>query len=869
MGEVYRARDTRLGRDVALKVLPAGFATDAERLQRFEQEARATAALNHPNILAVFDVGADGATHYVVSELLEGATLRDAVGATRPSTRRALEWAIAIAQGLAAAHDKGIVHRDLKPENVFITRDGRVKILDFGLAKLVEGTPAGLSMSLQPTTPVMTSPGMVLGTLGYMSPEQLRGQPADHRSDIFSLGAVLFELFTGQRAFVGDTPADTVGAILMKEPLDAAAAGTAIAPGLDRIIRRALEKSPDLRFQSARDLAFALDGLLSPQTSSAAAMAAPVAAANRGRGLLVWATAATAGIVALAPFAVLHFRGPAVTPLPVTRLTVDMPDGVAPPGGTPQAVAISPDGRYVAFNAQTAEGIRLWLRPLDGTSRALAGTDDANSPFWAPDSLMIAFFSGPRLRRVNIETGVVETIADTFSATKLSGGAASSGAWSPDDQTILFSMGPGSEIFRVSARGGDVVRATKIADGETAHSRVSFLEDSTHYAYYVNTGTPDTSGVYATALGTDKRTLLVKGQSLLRYAGNGWVVFNRERAAVAQQYDRATNALVGEPTVIADGVDPTPFNQNAFGVSETGVLLFRAVTNSLSRFTWFDRRGGLLSAVGDPNTHATMMLSPDARRLVFGRREPSGTQNLWVMDLQRNVTSRLTFGTGVDSDATWSPDGRQIAFASVRSGKKNLYVASASGGSERLLRESQGPQLSMDAWSPDGRFVVYHVDQTRELLAVPALDERAAPILIAKTNGRIDEPAFSPDGKWISYNVNDTGRHEVYVKKFPPTDAQWQVSREGGVQARWRGDGRELFFLAPNGSMMAVDVTLGESPEFTQPRKLFDTHLAFSFQTDQYAVSPDGQRFLIMEPQGDRRLPPLNVVMNWPSLVKH
>ncbi|MEQ1909940.1 MAG: protein kinase, partial [Vicinamibacterales bacterium] len=726
----------------------------------------------------------------------------------------------------------------------------------------------GLSMSPTITTPAMTQAGMILGTAAYMSPEQAKGRVLDTRSDIWAFGAVIYEMLTGARAFKGEDVSDTLAAILRAEP-DWAALPADTPPIIRRLLRRCLEKDRKGRLDSAAAARLEIDDVLKSPASETI-LADATSRQTGGRPIWMAASAvAAAMLAALGPLVVRHLREPEAASPPVVRLTVDMPDGVALPGGYAQAVALSPDGRYIAFNAQTAEGIRLWLRPLDGTSRALAGTDDAYSPFWAPDSKTLAFFSGTRLRRINVENGVVETVTDTFSSTKLSGGAASSGAWSPDGQMMLFSMGVGSEIFGVPARGGEVAPVTKRADGEALHGRPSFLGDSTHYAFFVSTSSPDTSGVYAATLGTEGRTLLVKGQALLRYAGNGWAVFSRDRVVAAQQYDRDTNALVGEATVVADGADPTPFNPNWLSVSETGVLLYRSVSNSLSRFTWFDRNGGLLATVGDPDTHMTMMLSPDARRLVFGRREFSGTQNLWVADLQRNVASRLTFGTGQDSDGTWSPDGQQIAFASVRAGKKNLYIVSASGGSERLLRESQGPQLSMDAWSPDGKFIVYHTDQTRELLAVSATDGKVTPVLIAKANaGRVDEPAFSPDGKWISYNVNDTGRHEVYVKKFPPTDAQWQASREGGVQARWRRDGRELFFLAPSGAMMAVDVTLRDSPEFGQPRKLFDTRLAFSFQTDQYAVSPDGQRFLIMDPQGDRRIAPLNVVLNWPSLMR-
>jgi Tol biopolymer transport system component len=874
MGEVYRATDTSLKRQVAIKVLPASLANDSDRLMRFQREAEVLAKLNDPHIAQIYGLEkADGVTALVM-ELVEGPTLADRIAKGPIPLDEALPIAEQIAEALEAAHEQGIIHRDLKPANVKVRTDGMVKVLDFGLAKAFDpiGSNAGnATTSPTITSPAMTQAGIILGTAAYMSPEQARGRAVDKRSDVWSFGCVLYEMLTGRHTFNGDDISMTLATVLKGEP-DFSLLPAATPPSVQLLLARCLKKEPRMRLRDigeARVLIEELRGATAIDSVTDTNFSSPSDARRRSAraNALPWAVAGALA-VALGAGGVWQY---ALRPQPipgVARLTIDLPEQLGQPGGFPPSLAASPDGRYVVFNGQTAEGIRLWLRPLQGQiATPLAGTDDASAPFWAPDSRQIGFISGTRVHRVNIETGVVETVADFFRTASMSSSGSASGVWSPDGQTILFALGQGSGIFRASVRGGDVSRAVEAPAGQSSLSRPEFLGDNDHFAYLANTGSPETSGIYVSSLSGGGRTLLMKGLTEARYVSPALLVFNKERALMAQRFDLGRRTLSGDPTVIADGVDFFFPSSNAFSVAD--IVVYRSAGLSQTRFTWFGRNGAMLSPVGEPSNHTTMMLSPNARRLVFARREPTGVQNLWVLDLDRGTTTRLTFGTTIDSDGTWSPDGQHIVFASVREGKKSLYEISSNGEGERLLLESKGQQLSMDAWSGDGRFIVYHIDSAREMWAMPMTGDDRTPLLVAKSvSGRVDEPAFSPDSKWISYNVNDTGRHEIYVKRFPPTDAKWQVSRDGGVQARWRrDDGRELYFLAPDGGMMAVDVSLGETPTFGQPHKLFDTRLAFSFQTDQYAVTADGQRFLIMNPLSDRKLPPFNVVMNWRSLV--
>ncbi len=870
MGEVYQARDTRLGRNVALKVLPAAFAGNADRLRRFEQEARAAASINHPNIVAVFDVGTQDETPYVVSELLEGETLRARLQTGALGVGRAVDYAVQMARGLEAAHDKGIVHRDLKPENVFLTRDGRAKILDFGLAKLrEEPEPPALTATLAATTTPHTAPGAMLGTFVYMSPEQLRTHPVDHRTDIFAFGAILYEMLAGRRPFQAPTIPDTIGAVLIKDPTDLTLINPDVPAGLNMIVRRALEKDPERRFQSAHDLVFALEATRTAHVD-AASVVASVSQTPRftRRRLLAWVLVSAAALaLLLVTLPRMRERPPAP---PVARLTVTLPDGLVSPHGLATQLAVSPDGKHVVFTAQASgDSARLWLRPFDtARARPLPGTDEATGPFWSPDSANVAFFSGSELKRLTVASGTVQTICDVLTATGSTTSRESAGTWSGTD-TILFGVGEsGQQLFRVPANGGGVSPVTRLEQNEVSHGRPEFLGDDRHFSFALNPGERDPN-VYVGSLDGFGRALLKRGNGgPPRFVAPDRLLFVRDRTLFAQRFDPKRFVLQGEAEVVADDLPVEGSGSGLFSVSQNGLLVYRTGSNPLSQLAWLDETGRNLGIVGESGNLVIMGLSPDGLRAAYGRRDlATGVQNIWVLDLTRNVPTRLTFGTTVDADATWSPDGRQIVFASTRDGLKNLYVIPASGGSERVVLASTGPGLSPDAWSPDGRFVLYHTGPQRELMAVPLTGDRTPFSVVKPRVGAVDEATFSADGRWIAYNADESGRHEVYVKRFPPTDATWQISTAGGVQPRWRKDGRTLFFLALDGMMMSVDIRGSNVFEAGRPRALFQTRVVPSGAVDQYAVAPDGQRFLVMQPFGEYRMMPLAAVLNWPSLT--
>ena len=882
MGEVYRARDARLNRDVAIKVIPPSFATDPERVLRFEQEARAAAALSHPNILVVHDLGTHELAPYIVTELLEGETLREHIARGPMLARTAIDFAVQVARGLAAAHEKGIVHRDLKPENVFVTLDGRVKILDFGLAKLTQVEVAGLGSMLPTTPPLMsprvdTTPGMVLGTIGYMAPEQVRGATADHRADIFALGAILYEMLTARRAFRGDSTIETMTAILRDQPGDLAESDRPVSPGLRRIVEHCLEKRPESRFQSAQDVAFALDAISGATESRIATavdgsgMAAAKAAPPRAAAWMIATGVAVVAAIAMAPFALSHWRERPAAPR-VARFVMGLPPDMTLTlnGSVVPSFEISPDGQRIALKASVGAGIsQLWVRALDSlTMRPLAGTENVGTFFWAPDSNSVAFTSEGRLKAVRIDGGAPQTIAPLPQAFGFS--VPSGGAWSREGAILLGSLGgiggQWAGIWRVDANGGAFSLVTKPdQDDDSFYGYPVFLPDGRRFLF-AKLGS-DQGGTYLAGLDGEAATRVSADNIQPRLAG-GFLFFARGQSLLAQPFDAVAGRVVSNASVVVDDVTSNPVGGRAgFSVSEAGVLIVASGEIGRSQFTWFTRAGQPDGTVGNPDAYYTVGLSPDGRKVVYGLRESAGTQSLWVTDLVRTVTTRLTFGASRDSDGTWSPDMSRIAYASIRKGDKSLYEVPASGGIERLILKAEGRSRSIDDWSPDGRFILYHLDGARELWALP-VGEAGKPTLVVKPpSGRVDEPTFSPDGRWIAYTSEESGRFEVYVAPFPPTGARWQVSSAGGVQPTWRRDGRELFFLGSDGTMKAARIELGGTAGLGTADTLFQTRLTPSGSVDQYAVSPDGKRFLIMNPIGETEAPP-TVILDWQALLK-
>ena len=883
MGEVYQARDPRLGRDVAIKVLPAAFSADPERLDRFEQEARAAAALNHPNILAVYDIGQHNGSPYIVSEFLQGETLRArlassrveresasaesegaGVGSPRPvrndgealPVRKALEYAVQIAHGLAAAHEKGITHRDLKPENIFIITNGRVKILDFGLAKLTQPDPALAGASALPTKLPNTLPGLVLGTVGYMSPEQVRGLQADHRSDIFAFGAVLYEMLSGERAFRGETMMDAMTAVLKEDPPDLPAAERHIPPALERIVHRCLEKSPAGRFKSADDLAFALEGLTSQSDS---AVATPSVSARKPREPIAWTLVAVL-FVAFGASLVLGVRGyfqrASPADAPEMRLQI-----VTPPGADLTSFAISPDGRTLVFHATTEGRAQLWLRPLQSeAAQPLGGTEGLFAgipPFWSADSQSIGFFAAGQLKRIDIASGLVRILANA----PISRG----GAWS-NEGTILFAPSSTGPLYRVPAAGGMAVEATHIQPPrQTGHRYPHFLPDGRHFLFFA-VGTPENQGVYLGSLdSTDSRRLLEAG-SAATFTPPNYLLFARQGTLLAQRLDLGKLEPADDPLPVAARVAARPGNTALAALSSSsGPIAYRPGAGE-RQLVWLDRSGRQAGTLGGPDAAqpAQIRLSPDGRTVALGR-TAAGNTDVWLIEMARGVVRRFTSETAAEYNPIWSPDGSRVVFTSDRSGGlDDLYEKPVNGtGTETLLLASYEFKNSSD-WSPDGRFILFvslSPSTGNDLWALPLFGDRK-PFVVAQTAFSERSGRFSPDGRWIAYESNESGRNEIYVQPFPGPGGKSQISISGGTSAQWRLDGRELFYMGLDNRLMAVPVTLnGSTVGAGTPVALFSTPPG-----SEYAASPDGQRFLVNEITEEAS--PITILLNWTASLK-
>jgi len=835
MGEVYRARDPRLGREVAIKVLPTAFSADAGRLHRFEQEARAAAALNHPNILAVYDIGTEGGAPFIVSELLEGDTLRDRVNSGPATVRKAIEHALQIARGLAAAHDKGIVHRDLKPENVFVTRDNRVKILDFGLAKLAADQPAFASGTGLATMPSPTQPGVVLGTVGYMAPEQVRGLPVDHRADLFALGAILYELLSGRRAFARDTAPETMTAILNADPADLGSAPAAIPPALVRIVHRCLEKSSTERFQSASDLAFALEALSTASSGSTETRVQPPR--RRPAAWLGWAAAALL-LAALAPVVYQHLRERPASPSPIRFQISPMVDY-----GGPGNFSVSPDSRHLAFVGRGPDGVaRLWIRAMDSLDvRPLPGTETPGPatppPFWSPDGRFVAWDAGGKLKKLDVSGGLPQTVCDLPP-----GSVAVGGSWNRDGDIIFGNFGG---LLHVRETGGAASPLTALDPSrkEEFHLLPTFLPDGRHFVYLrVSPTAPESSGTYIGTLdakpGAQSTERLMPYAVGLTYAsasgtGPGQLLFVREGTLMAQPFDEKRLALAGNPVPVAERVGS--FRDGGFfSASANDVLVYRNADTDF-QVIWYDRQGAVSSRVSQPGGFRSVALSPDGARAVASRTDPqdAAKADLWLFDLARGTgATRLTFGTGLVEFPVWSPDGKRVAFT-FNNSQIRQTLASGEGDEKELLRSISAGLARANSWSPDGRFLLYQAVGSSTVsmdLLVHRISD-TTPMPFAQTGFNEEDGRFSADGRWIAYISNQSGASEVYVRAFASefgggsagTGGSVLVSRGGGTAPRWRSDGRELFYLAPDGKMMAVDVTAAREFQAGTPTPLFQT----------------------------------------------
>ena len=856
MGEVYQARDTRLKRDVALKVLPDNFAHDVDRLARFQREAELLATLNHPSIAGIYGLEESNGVQALVLELVEGPTLADRIAKGPIPLDEALPIAKQIADALEAAHELGIIHRDLKPANIKVREDGTVKVLDFGLAKLTEAPAASgdaLSRSPTITTPAMTGAGTILGTAAYMSPEQARGKPVDKRADIWAFGVVFCEMFTGQQLFTGETATEILAGVIKDEPkLDTLPAH--VRPIVERCLRRDLRK----RWQAIGDVRIALEEGVA---------ATPTAPTSLPSGF--WAPATLAWIVA--SFAVTGAGVLAFVHLRETPRAHNMVRfHVAPPEKLfITSFAVSPDGRYLAF-INGPRG-RLWVRPVDSlNARELPGTDGAsaaaNQTFWSPDSRFIGFVAQGKLKQVPVNGGPPQSLADV----DYRGVTAT---WSREG-VILFSSGLRS-IQRVPSAGGVPVAVTKPAAGET-HSAPQFLPDGRHFLYQVMGGRPESTGVYVSSLEESVQPLrLLPDASTARYAppptsgGKGHLLFVREATLMAQPFDPETLRLTGEVFPVAEPV-------TQFSVSESDELAYMSgATAARQDLIWLDRSGKQLESAGPLGDYANFRLSPDERSIVFNRTE-AGNVDIWVLDMTRRIPSRITFDPGLDNLPIWSHDGRRILWPSNRSGRFDLYIKAATGAGEDQLLIKMGTLFGWGTdWSRDGKFILYQRPSDKgdtDLWIAPQSPEpsggeqKPAPYLQSPFNE--ESAVFSPDGRWVAYVSDESGRQEVYVQAFPLSNDKHQISTGGGTDPAWRRDGTELFYLAADRRLMAAPVrssARGFEPGIA--KALFP--IPGNAVRRTYQPSGDGGKFLIARPMDETNAVPITVVLNWRAGIKN
>jgi serine/threonine protein kinase len=869
MGDVYRARDTRLQRDVAIKVLAGHVAHRADLRERFEREARTIAALNHPHICVVYDVGHQDGIDFLVMEYLEGETLAQRLKRGPLPLADVLRLGAEIGDALDKAHRKGVTHRDLKPANILLTKTG-AKLLDFGLAKL---RPAASSPEDQPTQgDPITAEGTILGTMHYMSPEQLEGKEADARSDIFSFGAVLYEMATGKRAFDGKSQASVIAAIMASEPSAMSAIQPMTPAPLDRLVRKCLRKDPDERWQSAHDITDELRWIGESSTAtSVPSISSPPASHWRRRWGASRIGAMAAAVIVLAVVAVviawprLTSRSAPASPTTPVRFTVGAPEGgrFPPPNTAFGFMNLSPDGATVTFAGSSQSGrTLLWVRRLDAASATpLPGTDGAGAPFWSPDSRFIGFFAEGKLKKVPATGGPAQTVVDS---------AQGSASWSAGG-VILFARGFGvGPLYRVSDAGGTAAAATELneADSETAHYSPAFLPDGDHYLFFIRNATADRSGVYLGSLSSKERIRVSNDFSAMMYAEPGYVVFHRDGTVMAQPFDAARRVTTAEAIPIAEGVQ---FNGTAglasFAVSQNGVMAYRSAVGAAPRtLVWVSRNGTEQPLAASPLGYQQPRLSPDGRRIVVQIEERDN--QVWIYDISRETLTRLTFQASDNQLPIWSPDGRRVAYYSNQAGPLNLFwqPADGSGASERLTK-SDRPHAAM-SWSPDGRIAFTEaVGPDRNIWVLNTADRTTSPfIATAFTEGGAQ---FSPDVQWVAYVSNESGRPEVYVQPYPGPGGKWQVSTEGGSEPMWNRNGRELFYRNGN-KMMAVPVSTAGGFSSGRPQMLFERRYV-STQLPQtgpyYDPSADGQRFLMVkEPEQDAG-PPINIILNWPALL--
>jgi serine/threonine protein kinase len=848
MGIVYRAHDTKLGRDVAIKALPDAFANDIDRLQRFQREAQVLASLNHPNIAQIYGLEESDKSRCIVMELVEGETLQERLKRGPITLRDALTIASQIARALEAAHGRGIIHRDLKPANVKIMPNDTAKVLDFGLAKTYGANQATTNLSNSPTVAsrASTDAGLILGTAAYMSPEQARGENVDHRSDVFAFGCVLYEMLTGSQAFDGKTVSDVLASVLAREP-DVSRLPPNLPPKIRKLLARCLFKDTSQRWQAIGDVRYELE-------DAATATPEPTGHTLQQSKItrVAWSIAAIA-LIGFVAISVFHFRQMPVAESPEMRLEINTPSTPAP-----SEFALSPDGRSIAFIASGGGPQRLWLRALDKSgAQPLAGTEGADYPFWSADSRSIGFVAAGKLKRIDTIGGSPQVLANT--STQFGG------AWNADG-TILISSIRGA-LLRINASGGSTVPVTHLSSQDVQHRYPNFLPDGRHFLFYV-VGTPESTGIYLGSLDGGEPKRLTAADSTGLYLPPEMVLFGRGTALMAQHLDLKRGELTGEPIRLGDFAGASFLGSSGLSVSANGQIAYRSGGDTRA-LKWYDRNGKPAGLAGESDTASPVYpeLSPDGRQVAISRTIQSN-QDVWLIDLVRGGITRFTFDAAIDSAPVWSPDSMRIAFSSNRKGPYGLYVKASRGlGGEEPVLASSKTRFPLD-WSKDGRFLLYaevDVKNGRDLFAVPVNGNDGKPIPIATTTFDEQNGQFSPDGRWVAYQTNESGDFQIVVQPFPEPSGKWQVSTGGGIDPRWSANGKELYFLAPDGKLMAASINAqGSTFDAASPIALFPASpvSGLGFNKQEYAVSRDG-RFLINQPVDASTTPPITLILNW------
>ena len=860
MGEVYRARDTRLDRTVAVKILPSHLSSNPEAKQRFDREARSISSLSHPNVCQLYDVGVQDGTSFLVMEYLEGETLADRLRKGPLPLEQVLKYGIEICEGLEKAHKSGVIHRDLKPGNIMLTKSG-AKLMDFGLAKAVlpaSPVSSGLTQTIATPQHPLTTEGMVVGTFQYMAPEQVEGREADARSDIFALGAVLYEMVTGRRAFEGKTTASTIAAILAADPPPISSVQPLSPSALETTVKSCLAKDPDERLQTVHDVKLQLKWI---QESGSSSRMPAARVSGKPVDRLGWLVAGL--LLLLLAGSVARWLHARETPSAMYfNSSVPFPTNY---------VALSSDGKrlaLVAYSDQANKNV-IWLQQIGGRgATVLPGTEGAAYPFWAPDGRSLGFFADGKLKTIDVASGrSAQSLADAPFGR--------GGSWSKDG-IILYTPDAWSGLYRISSSGGAPVQVTKqdVSEYQVSNRWPVFLPDGRHFLYLACnfSGRLDKNWIFLGSLDSPERRPIVNASTNAVYVDPGYLLYWRDDALVAQRLDPRSFALTGEPHIVSDAVQYFP--QTNFAVFDAAGTTLVAQTRAgkganKSQLTWFDRHGKQLGLVGPPELVSNPKISPDGKRVAVDQIDTDGRHvNIWIHDLNSDAARRLGFGPWLEQVTVWSPDGKQVVYTANEKLFFSLYTKNTDGsGSAETLVDMGTPQQGPWDWSRDGRYVLARKDHELWYITLP--DRQTRPLLQSKLLVR--NAQFSPDGKFVAYASSETGNWEVYVSPFPDFGSQWQVSRGGGEEPRWRGDGKELFYLGPDRRLMAVDVKNSTGFEVGPPVALFLTHLrqplsAMDFFS--YDVTADGQKFLVNTKVDTSSSAPVSVILNWSSEIE-